>query len=117
MRDLTDACTQEDKHIKALQKELSMHKSDLSMLLELYGMKAVEGKTGSLKVGVQHRFKCWADNKVKIMQLPEKLRTDLCVPDFKGIKEAVKAGQLDKSILDDALYSDVTTLTFKEAKV
>lgn len=86
------------------------------MYVEMADLKEVISSKGSMKVGKQNRFKCWADNKAKIMELPSKMRTELCVPDYQGIKKAVADGILPGEILDDALFKEVVTISFKERK-
>jgi hypothetical protein len=113
---LTDECTELDIKIKKMQAELKMKKSTLAMYVEQFDLKEAVGSKGSMKVGKQNRFKCWADNKAKIMELPSKMRTELCVPDYQAIKKEVEAGNLPPEILDDALYKEVVTISFKERK-
>lgn len=102
--------------IKAMKAELDMKKSTLSMYVEQYDLKEAIGDSGTMTVGKQNRFKCWADNGAKIRELPKDRRMDLCVPDYQAIKKDVEAGLLPPEILDDALYKEVVTISFKERK-
>ncbi len=113
---LTDLCAKQDAQIKALKKELDVNKSTLGMYVEKADLKEAIGDEGSLKVSSQRRFKCWADNAAKIKELPKEMRMELCVPDYQAIKAKVAEGALPNSILDDALFKDVTTMSFKERK-
>ena len=113
---MTDECTELDIKVKELQNELKMKKSTLSMYVEQFDLKEVIGAKGSMKVGKQNRFKCWADNAAKIKELPKEMRMELCVPDYQAIKAKVAEGALPNSILDDALFKDVTTMSFKKRK-
>jgi hypothetical protein len=116
IRRLIDECYELAQKQKEIEADLKIKKSTLATYLEAFDMDTESGEKAVAKVTTTRRFKCWEDNKAKILELPKEKRTELAVPDYQAIKAEVKAGLLPNSILDGALFSESSSLRISVRK-